>query len=141
MKIARQFHWEMGHRLPFHAGLCKNIHGHSYRMWVELEGACDDNGMLIDYGEMKALIQPLIDPLDHCFLSDKDDHVMKAFVERESFKTLIVPFSTTAENLSRYMIEKIWRVFDPYRRIVSITVRIAETENSYAEITRNREGI
>ena len=25
--ISKQFRWEMGHRLPFHEGLCKNIHG------------------------------------------------------------------------------------------------------------------
>ena len=38
MKIAKEFRWEMGHRLPEHFGLCKNIHGHSYKMVVEFEG-------------------------------------------------------------------------------------------------------
>ena len=38
MKIAKEFRWEMGHRLPEHFGLCKNIHGHSYKMIVEFEG-------------------------------------------------------------------------------------------------------
>ena len=27
MKIAKEFRWEIGHRLPEHFGLCKNIHG------------------------------------------------------------------------------------------------------------------
>ena len=30
MKIAKEFRWEMGHRLPEHFGLCKNIHGHCH---------------------------------------------------------------------------------------------------------------
>ena len=42
MKIAKEFNWEMGHRLPEHFGKCKNIHGHSYKMMVELEGDLDD---------------------------------------------------------------------------------------------------
>lgn len=138
MKIARQFHWEMGHRLPFHAGECRNLHGHSYRLWVELEGDCDDNGMLIDYGEMKEKIQPLLDPLDHCFLCDERDEVMTRFLRDNPFKTLFVPFATTAENIAAYLLEKIWGVFRTERRIGKITLRLAETETSYAEISRER---
>jgi len=41
MKIAKEFKWEMGHRLPEHFGQCKNIHGHSYKMLVEFEGEID----------------------------------------------------------------------------------------------------
>ena len=38
MKVAKEFKWEMGHRLPEHFGNCKNIHGHSYKMIAEFEG-------------------------------------------------------------------------------------------------------
>lgn len=138
MKIARQFHWEMGHRLQFHKGECKNLHGHSYRMWVELEGECDQNGMLIDYGEMKKIIQPFIDPIDHCFLCDEQDEYMKSFLQTSSFKVVYVPFPTTAEKISEYLLEKIWNVFKTNERIHSIKIRLAETETSYAEVIQNR---
>jgi len=49
MKIAKEFRWEMGHRLPEHTGLCRNIHGHSYRMVVEITGDVLANGMIIDF--------------------------------------------------------------------------------------------
>ncbi|MGA1250362.1 MAG: 6-pyruvoyl trahydropterin synthase family protein, partial [Candidatus Kapaibacteriota bacterium] len=49
-RIAKEFHWEMGHRLPFHDGGCQNIHGHSYTMRVEVIGEIDPaTGMVIDY--------------------------------------------------------------------------------------------
>ena len=138
MKIARQFHWEMGHRLPFHGGECKNLHGHSYRMWVELEGECDQNGMLIDYGEMKKLIQPVIDTIDHCFLCDEQDEYMKSFLKISPFKVVYVPFTTTAENIAEYLLEKIRNVLSSFDNIDSIKIRLAETETSYAEILRER---
>ena len=60
MKIAKEFHWEMGHRLPEHFGLCKNIHGHSYKMIVEFEGELDEQGMVIDFYDVEKIIAPII---------------------------------------------------------------------------------
>lgn len=107
-------------------------------MWVELEGACDENGMLIDYGDMKTLIQPIIDQIDHCFMCDDTDGVLKPFLQASEFKVVFVPFRTTAENITTYLLEKIWKILLPYERITSIIIRLAETETSYAEIHRNR---
>ncbi len=51
-RIAKEFHWEMGHRLPFHQGGCQNIHGHSYTMRVEIIGTIDPaTGMVIEHPE------------------------------------------------------------------------------------------
>ncbi|MDA3844331.1 MAG: 6-carboxytetrahydropterin synthase, partial [Candidatus Kapabacteria bacterium] len=66
-KIAKNFDWEMSHRLPNHDGLCRNIHGHSYKMRVELEGEPNKQSMVIDYYDMKLVISPLLEKLDHCF--------------------------------------------------------------------------
>ena len=138
MKIARQFHWEMGHRLPFHEGLCRNIHGHSYRLWVELDGTCDAHGMLIDYGDLKKIIQPIIEPIDHCFICDESDAEVKAFLHTQNFKMVVVPFSTTAENIAAYLLEKIWLAFEHHERVHSITLRLAETETTWAEVGKHR---
>ncbi len=61
MRVAKDFGWEAAHRLPRHAGLCGNLHGHSYRMTVELEGEPDEHGIVIDFQDIKAVIKPLID--------------------------------------------------------------------------------
>ena len=139
MKIAKQFHWEMGHRLPFHKELCANIHGHSYRMWVELEGVLDPNGMLLDYGILKEKVKPIIDEIDHAFMCDENDDVMKQFLAGSDFKHVMVSFTTTAEHISEYLIRKIWFALQGYTNLSRITVRIHETETAMAETSLTRE--
>lgn len=131
--IAKDFHWEMGHRLPFHNGGCKNIHGHSYRMRVVVEGRLDEHGMVMDYFDMKQIIDPLVESLDHSFLCDHNDREMLAFFAATPLKHVVVPFHTTAENLSQWFLEKIAELLKGYENILSVSVRIHETERTYAE--------
>lgn len=131
--IAKDFHWEMGHRLPFHNGGCKNIHGHSYRMRVIIEGELDEHGMVMDYFDMKEIIEPLVDRIDHSFLCDDRDEEMLAFFAKNPLKHVVVPFHTTAENLCGWFLQEIATLMKPYPNVLSITVRIHETERAYAE--------
>ncbi|MBL7996490.1 6-carboxytetrahydropterin synthase [bacterium] len=133
MKIAKEFHWEMAHRLPYHRSGCQNIHGHSYRMFVEIEGTPGPNGMLMDYGDMKSLVKPIVDELDHAFLCSNDDEMMKPFLKTSGLKAVYVDFFTTAENLSFYFVKKIKKKLVPYKNIIALKVRIQETTSSYAE--------
>ncbi|KAB2881442.1 6-carboxytetrahydropterin synthase [bacterium] len=133
MKIAKEFHWEMAHRLPYHRSGCQNIHGHSYRMFVEIEGTPGPNGMLMDYGDMKSLVKPIVDELDHAFLCSNDDEMMKPFLKTSGLKAVYVDFFTTAENLSFYFAKKIKEKLVPYKNIIAVKVRIQETTSSYAE--------
>ncbi len=82
MKIAKEFRWEMGHRLPEHFGQCKNRHGHSYKMLVEFEGELDENGMVIDYYDVEKIVKPIIEKLDHAFLVNKNDKHTREFLEK-----------------------------------------------------------
>ena len=83
MKIAKEFRWEMGHRLPDHFGLCKNIHGHSYKMIVEFEGELDKNQMVIDYYDVEKIINPIIEKLDHAFMINKEDKIAHLMADQE----------------------------------------------------------
>ncbi|MBR9978603.1 MAG: 6-carboxytetrahydropterin synthase [Bacteroidetes bacterium] len=139
LRIAREFHWEMGHRLPFHLSGCANIHGHSYKLWVEIEGHCDANGMMIDYGEMKQLVMPVIDEFDHCFLCDENDDVMLRFLKTTNFKFKVVSFTTTAENLVFHFLDRLWELFSVFPQISGLRLRLQETDISYAEAGRTRE--
>jgi 6-pyruvoyltetrahydropterin/6-carboxytetrahydropterin synthase len=133
--ISKEFKWEMGHRLPTHAGLCKNLHGHSYEAHVILTGEPDASGMVMDYFDLKTMVQPLIDKLDHCFLLDSSDTVMESFFNDHPMKIVRVDFPTTAENISRYLLEHTISVLPADHRITSIKVRVYETEKTYAEVT------
>ena len=63
MKVAKEFRWEMAHRLQHHKGKCSNLHGHSYKMIVEFKGTINNDrinyGLLFnnpDYIQQKAFI-------------------------------------------------------------------------------------
>ncbi|MCH8326544.1 MAG: 6-carboxytetrahydropterin synthase [Bacteroidetes bacterium] len=132
MKIAKEFRWEMGHRLPDHFGQCKNIHGHSYKMMVELEGEIDSNGMIIDYYILKEIIKPIVEKLDHSFMVNKNDGVVLEFLEKLNSKKVIVDFDSTVENITRYLIDEIKKADLP-SNVKGIKVRVCESPDDYAE--------
>ena len=132
MKIAKEFRWEMGHRLPEHFGLCKNIHGHSYKMIVEFEGDLDKNQMVIDYYDVEKIINPVIEKLDHAFMANKDDKEALEFLEKMNSKKVVVDFNSTAENICSYLLAEITKTVLP-SNISSVKVRVYETQFDYAE--------
>ncbi len=134
MKIAKEFRWEMGHRLPEHFGLCKNIHGHSYKMIVEFEGELDKNQMVIDYYEVEKIINPVIEKLDHAFMVNIDDKIVIEFLEKMNSKKVVVGFNSTAENICNYLLSEIKKSSLP-SNISSVKVRVYETQFDYAEET------
>lgn len=132
MKIAKEYSWEMGHRLPFHEGKCKNMHGHSYKCMVELNGEPDKNGMVLDYYDMKTIIQPIIDELDHSFMVYSEDKEVIEFLDKINSRKVVVDFQSTAENICLFLLKKIKEANLP-GNIKSIKVKVLETENTYAE--------
>lgn len=134
MKIAKEFRWEMGHRLPFHNGKCVNLHGHSYKMLLEIDGELDANGMLIDYYDLKKIVNPIIDELDHAFMVNKNDEEVLNFLTKLNSKKVVVDFHSTAENISVYLLEKL-KVSELKKYSNKIRVRIFETPDDYAEVS------
>lgn len=132
MKIAKEFTWEMGHRLPAHFGKCKNIHGHSYKMIVELDGSVTTTGMVMDYFDLKKIVNPIIDQLDHAFMVCQDDKVVLNFLNEISSKKVEVAFESTVENICNYLIQEITKSSLP-GNIRKIKVRVCETPDDYAE--------
>lgn len=75
IRITKIFEFEMAHALHGYDGPCRNIHGHSYKLHVTVAGTPvveDDHpckGMVMDFGELKKIINRLIiDGLDHALL-------------------------------------------------------------------------
>lgn len=132
MKIAKEFRWEMGHRLPDHFGQCKNIHGHSYKMTVEFEGALDKNEMIIDYYDVEKVINPIIKKLDHAFMVNKNDQIVLEFLDKINSKKVVVDFQSTAENICLYLLNEIKKTSLP-ENVNSVKIRVYETPFDYAE--------
>ena len=73
VRLTREFRFEAAHSLPsFPADhKCRRLHGHSFRVEVHVAGEVDPAvGYLVDYGEIKAACQPIIEALDHRHLNE-----------------------------------------------------------------------
>lgn len=142
MKISKEYRWEMGHRLPFHKGLCKNIHGHSYKMSVEITGSVNKNGMIIDFFDLNKIIKPIISKYDHAFLCWEGDKKVGEFLKRNKLKFVIVKYQSTVENICSDFLEKIGTKLlkSKGHRFEELTIKIYESPNSYAEKSRILHG-
>jgi 6-pyruvoyltetrahydropterin/6-carboxytetrahydropterin synthase len=136
MKVAKRFRWEGAHRLPWHTDGCQNIHGHSYVMWVELQGEVDEQGMLIDFKEIKKILDPLIASWDHATLIAASDTDLIKAIDFLGTKHYILPYDTTSENLCLYVLEYLGKhavsVFFEHR-VSTILIKVQETDTCYAE--------
>lgn len=72
MRIRREFRFEASHQLPRHPGVCSRLHGHSYRMTVEVEGPVDpETGMVLDFDELDRLVRgEVLFQIDHRHWND-----------------------------------------------------------------------
>lgn len=71
--LTKTFRFEAAHALPtFPEGhKCRRLHGHSFRIDVHVAGDVDEaQGYLIDYGEIKRIVEPVIQELDHYYLNE-----------------------------------------------------------------------
>jgi 6-pyruvoyltetrahydropterin/6-carboxytetrahydropterin synthase len=94
--IHKTFRFDAAHSLPHHAGKCRQLHGHSYRVELCFEGDVKptrgepDDGMVLDFLEVSAWWQREVEPLvDHRFLN-------------ETVPERFLP--TTAENIAGWML-------------------------------------
>ena len=72
VRITKEFKFEMAHALYGYDGLCANIHGHSYKLWVTVKGEVKNenghtkDGMLMDFTDLKSIVKPeIVDKYDH----------------------------------------------------------------------------
>ncbi len=139
IRITKEFKFEMAHALWGYDGPCKNIHGHSYYLYVTIIGnpvedsKSPKNGMVIDYSVLKKIIKEHItDRLDHALVVN----INTPHKELESFKNMfdnmvMVPYQPTCENLICDMALKIQKHLPKEVKLHSL--KLSETVTSFAE--------
>jgi len=131
MKIMKTIKFHAAHRLMHHKGLCKNIHGHTYRVKIEIDGSINSRtGMVIDFGHIKELIN---DKFDHALLVNKQDNNLVGFANVCGCKYLKFDDEPTAESIAFKIRDIVKELADVKTIIMGIRVKVWETENSYAD--------
>ncbi len=129
----------MSHALLNYDGLCRNIHGHSYKLQITVAGEPlqDDgspkDGMVIDFSILKKIIQQqIVSQLDHSLMINEKAPIGKLSELGQMYERLqIVPFQPTSENMVVYIARQVKPLLPEHIELFS--VRLYETANSFAE--------
>lgn len=147
MIIRKLFKFEGAHIVRnCYSEKCKyNLHGHSFKVEVFLEGKkLDRAGMLCDFSILKGQVKDFIESFDHCyFFWNKESEGFKSFIKGNFERWISLPFSPSAENLSILFYWAITRILFQTKfcngegPILVRAVRVHETDTGYAEARRD----
>ncbi|HMN06070.1 MAG TPA: 6-carboxytetrahydropterin synthase [Flavobacteriales bacterium] len=145
VRVTKRFHFEMAHALRCHDGLCEHIHGHSYVLDVTLEGEPrkedehPKNGMVIDFSELKALVnEAVVTHYDHALvLHEKDRGQVAAGAAAGGLfgRTRYTPWQPSCENVLLDIVERLRQALPAAGMLYA--VRLQETATSWAEWGRS----
>ena len=133
LKVTKTVRFDAAHILTNHQGLCKNLHGHTYRVDVTVaQPPGDPCDMVIDFKDLKRVCEEVVlARFDHAFIYDRSspgESEIASVLAKHAMRAVALPFRTTAENLARYF-------FGELRgRVPSlVSVKVWETPDSAAE--------
>ena len=139
IRLTKEFDFEMAHALLNYDGLCKHIHGHSYKLAVTViavpnwDKSSPKRGMVMDFGDLKKIVNKLIvKPLDHAFAINSETPEEYYKSGNQLFDRLIkVDYQPTCENMVIDFAERIKKELPEGVKLFS--VKLHETATSFAE--------
>lgn len=140
IRITKDFTFETGHALHGYDGLCKNVHGHSYKLSVTVIGSPIEElghvkrGMVIDFKDLKALVnKEIVKKFDHATVFNKNTpHIDLAneLIKRDH-KVILVDYQPTSEMM---IIDFAAKISDKLPEGIELhSLKLQETETSFAE--------
>ncbi|HIF84522.1 MAG TPA: 6-carboxytetrahydropterin synthase [Flavobacteriaceae bacterium] len=140
IRITKQFNFETGHALYGYDGACRNIHGHSYKLYVTVIGLPIDDkehvkyGMVIDFKDLKKIVnQEVVEVFDHATVFNKNTpHKDLAItLKNNGHKVIMADYQPTCELLVIDFANKIKNRLPS--NILLHSLKLQETESSFAQ--------
>lgn len=139
IRLTKEFSFEAAHALGGYDGPCREIHGHSYRLFVTIKGrpSCDEHdpkqGMVMDFGVLKKIVnEEIISRFDHALVlrSTVNEELRKVLAAQ--FDNLVqVDYQPTCENMLDDFARRIMARLT--EGVTLHSLRLHETASSYAE--------
>ena len=140
IRLTKEFNFEAAHSLEGYDGACREIHGHSYRLFVTIKGEPSADGydpkqgMVMDFGLLKSIVnEQIISRLDHAFImrrSEQSEQV-QAMLEGIYHNIVLVDYQPTCENMLADFAERLLEALPDEVELYSL--RLHETATSFAE--------
>ena len=130
---------------------CGRLHGHTYAVHVKIFGKMDKKGIIMDFSVLKEALREVVSELDHKILIPEKSNVAKIVEEKDSVKIsvldknyvfpkndcIFLPIdSTSAENLSEYILTKILDTISLPNSVSAIEVGVDEGYGQGARISK-----
>ena len=140
IRITKIFTFETAHVLYNYDGKCKNMHGHSYKLFVTVKGTpindINDvkNGMVVDFGNIKKIVkEEIVDVWDHAVLLNAltPHKELGEDLAQKGHKVIECNYQPTCENMLYEIAEKIKNKLPSHVQLAYL--KLHETENSYGE--------
>ena len=140
IRITKRFSFETGHALYGYDGKCRNVHGHSYKLYVTVIGnPISDTthvklGMVIDFSDLKVIVKnKIVDVFDHATVFNKNTpHVelAKELADR-GHNVILVDYQPTSEMMIIDFANVIKQELPSHVKLHSL--KLQETDSSYAQ--------
>lgn len=137
IRLTKEFEFEMSHALDEYQGLCRNLHGHSYKLFVTVIGDYIKNpqenssGMMLDFKYLKKLVEEnIILDFDHAVVLHKNS-VFANVLKQTDTKMIMFDCQPTCENLIMEFHDRIIKALPKGVKLAKL--KLYETKTSFAE--------
>lgn len=139
IRVTKEFAFESAHALWKYDGKCRNIHGHSYKLFITVKGQVIEdsdnvkNGMLIDFGDLKKIANTqIVDVYDHALIVSEDAAQILPEKQIEMFdKVIVTKYQPTCEQMVTHF-AAIMKAHLP-KGVELFSIKLYETATSFAE--------
>ena len=137
LRITKEFRFEGAHALPGYDGKCRNIHCHSYLMYVTVKGEnlngtnSPKEGMVVDFKQLKAIVnENIVYVLDHALIMHAASPLSQELAQAYP-NVIMVDFQPSTENLICWFAQVLSGKLPQGVELFSI--KLYETAGSFAE--------
>lgn len=137
INLTKIFHFEMAHAINNFPGVCRYIHGHSYKLYItvsakhDIEKYIDSPGYIIDFKDLKDIVyKEIIANFDHKLVVSKDFITNNQGMASQG-NIVLWDAEPTVENMLVYIRKKLLKKLPTHIKLTGL--KIFETADSYAE--------
>ena len=124
----------------------ETLHGHNYKILINIYGNQDEENMILNFYDIKKVLKPIVDKLDHKILIPKNSNLLEITESDEQIiikipdynkeyefpksDVIMLPImNTTVEEISHYLADKLmWNKEIKKENIDQVTVTVFEYE-------------
>lgn len=106
------------HQLRGYKGKCENMHGHNWKVQVNVSAErLNELDLAIDFHDLKKIVGEVVSPLDHSFLNE-----VFPFTEK----------NPSSENIAKWIFDTLKKRLQDYDNLRVSAVTVWESDNSSA---------